>query len=268
MSNSVSGAAGRVDREAFLRHYENSMYDSLIREYADGSDFHNFGYWHEDTRSIREAHINLMELLLGRLPVREGKVLDVACGKGASTGYLLRYFRSENVTGIDLGEKQLASARAKAPGCTFLLMDAAELDFPAGSFDVVLCLEAAFHFETREKFLRRAHEVLKPGGTLLMTDVLMTEEAERRRLGRTVENYLEGPDAYRRLLERSGFLEHDVQDATEECWRRYFRDAVEFAHRKLLAREIPLEQLQNLLRPLYGRVPDLRYYLIVSARRG
>jgi MPBQ/MSBQ methyltransferase len=257
-----------VDRQAFLRHYERSMYDPLIHEYVVGSDFHNFGYWFPDTPNIRAAQINLMELLLGRLAVREGKILDVACGKGASTQYLLGYFPPENVTGIDLGAKQLATAREKAPGCTFHQMDAAELAFPPAIFDVVLCVEAAFHFETREKFLRRASDVLKPGGTILMTDVLMTEDAERRRVGRTIENYLESPDAYRRLLERCGFVEHDVRDATEECWRRYFRNAVEFAHRKLLEGQISLQQLQDLLRPLYGRVPDLRHYLIVSARRG
>jgi MPBQ/MSBQ methyltransferase len=91
-----------------------------------------------------------MEKLLAFLPKKEGTILDVACGKGATTRYLLRYFKSENVTGINISEKQLARCRENAPGCTFLLMSATELKFADESFDNISCVEAAFHFVTRE----------------------------------------------------------------------------------------------------------------------
>ena len=40
-------------------------------------------------------------------------------------------------------------------------MDATELDFRDNSFDSIICVEAAFHFDTREKFVREAYRVLK-----------------------------------------------------------------------------------------------------------
>ena len=34
------------------------------------------------------------------VPEKNGTILDVACGKGATTRYLLKYYTPENVTGI------------------------------------------------------------------------------------------------------------------------------------------------------------------------
>jgi ubiquinone/menaquinone biosynthesis C-methylase UbiE len=82
-------------------------------------------------------------------PHRNGSVLDVACGKVASTRLLLCNYDPCNVTGINISEKQLATGREMAPGCRSLKMDATHLTFPDNSIDNVLCVEAAFHFNTR-----------------------------------------------------------------------------------------------------------------------
>ncbi len=41
-----------------------------------------------------------MEKLMAFIPEKNGTILDVACGKGATTRYLLKYYTPENVTGI------------------------------------------------------------------------------------------------------------------------------------------------------------------------
>ena len=49
------------------------------------------------------------------------------------------------------------------------------LDFPKPQFDAVICVEAAFHFNTRDIFLREALRILKPRGSLVLSDMLFRE---------------------------------------------------------------------------------------------
>ena len=52
------------------------------------NEFANYGFWEEDTHTETEACENLMEKLLAFLPEKQGTILDVACGKGATTRHL------------------------------------------------------------------------------------------------------------------------------------------------------------------------------------
>src|SRR3546814_7519136 len=112
-----------------------------------------------------------MARLLSFIPSPHGSVLDVACGKGETTRYLSRHFAPDKITAINISEKQLARGRQNVPGATFRLMDATALEFADASFDAVVCVEAAFHFNTREKFLAEALRVLKIGRAHVCTPV-------------------------------------------------------------------------------------------------
>jgi MPBQ/MSBQ methyltransferase len=194
-----------------LSGYDKWMVDPIQAAFFGHSDYYNYGYSTNEADTQREACENLIEKLLNFIPEKSGTILDVACGLGASTRHLLHYYKPSDVTGINISERQLERAKQNAPGCRFLYMDAVQLDFPDASFDNVLCMEAAFHFNTREQFLREALRVLKPGGRLVLSDIL-------GRLTKVKDaNRLEGPAAYQELLERVGFESLCVMDATREC---------------------------------------------------
>ncbi|MFH1417791.1 MAG: methyltransferase domain-containing protein [Planctomycetota bacterium] len=256
------------DPNALRRYYEESMYNPLIAEFVGGSDFHNFGYWEDETLHHEQACRNLMDKLLSFFPDKPRALLDVACGKGATTRYLARFYEPCRVTGIDVSEKLITTAKKNAPGCTFLIMDAVNLQFDDESFDGIICVEAAFHFSSRQRFLKEASRVLKPGGLLVLTDTLVTRRAAARRIGRTHANHVDSISAYEDCLRQCGFSEVVVQDATRECWEGMYWGAVRFAHTKLLKGEIDAEELEQFLGPTYRRVPDMRNYLIVAARKG
>jgi MPBQ/MSBQ methyltransferase len=244
-------------------HYDSVMFEPAGERFYENSGFWNFGYW-DNANSPREASWRLMEKLIEFLPGTQGRLLDVACGQGATTLFFAEHFSPENITGINISQKQLDSAIERVPEATFLLMDAVELDFPDSSFDVVSCVEAAFHFDTRERFLREAHRVLKPGGWIVLSDLLMTRTAERDREFRVEANYLSGRDDYARLMERCGFPDATVQDATHSCWDPFFLYGIQSVHKKLLAREIDLDGLHQRVKGYYQRAADIEHYILAA----
>jgi len=255
-----------MSNETSIHEYILSRYDQLcdwseVGKYYGGSDFLNFGYWTEETRDQKEACNNLMEQLLSFFPNREGNILDVACGKGQTTAYLSKYYSAEKITGINISEYQLEFARKNAPDSIFEIMSATQLEFEDNSVDNIICVEAAFHFFTRADFFREAMRVLKPGGRLVLSDVLMTLEAERARESRTELNYVKDLQDYRDLMVDSGFQHIEVDDITEQSWRRHYWYAVRYFHRQFLERKLSQEELSERLKHTYARVPDIVYYL-------
>jgi len=256
------GSADRINQV-----YDQAMYDELSLEYWGHSDFVNFGYWAPGTRDQKSACENLLEKLLALIPGKTGTILDAACGKGATTRHLLKYYAPEAVTGINISEKQLGTAAANAPGCGFVLMNAADLKFSDATFDNIVCVEAAFHFDTREKFLREACRVLKPGGRLVLSDSLFTRWWERIKPPGRMLNFVEDAAAYRALCQAAGFADADIVDAREECASGFLRSFLLHLRARHLAGTIDRDTMTKLSRKMSLYVLNIRHYLLVAARK-
>jgi MPBQ/MSBQ methyltransferase len=252
---------------AINRWYDTRMYAPWADNFYDGSDFHNYGYWDSNTRTPKAASENLMEQLLSFIPLKRGTILDVACGKGATTRYLLNYFTPECVTGINISEKQVERSKLNAPACEFLIMDAAELIFEDNYFDHIICVEAAMHFDTREKFLRAAWRVLKPGGHLVLSDVLTQKPIKPSNMTHPAANYVEGRAEYRKLCRRAGFEEITIIDATRECWNQFYTHRMHLFRKELLNKQIDRLTFNRAVNMLSRRNRSVRFYLLVSAQK-
>ena len=253
------------DRSRLNAVYDKWMAHPLHAAFFEHSDFYNYGYSTAGTSGQREACENLVEKLLSFLPDKSGTLLDVACGMGASTRQLLRYYKPAELTGINISDWQLSRARQNAPGCRFLKMDASCMGFPDASFDNLLCVESAFHFDTRERFLQEAHRVLKPGGCLVLSDILGWQGKSKR------ANHLEDPAAYRVLLSRAGFQNYSVIDATEACTRACGRrlrrwPLVQYRAGRLGLREFVAAWLAANAYATFMRFSQ-RYYVLVIAQK-
>jgi MPBQ/MSBQ methyltransferase len=187
-----------------------AMYsDALERERALGPkrspEFWNYGYWLPSVRNSQEASLALLQHLLAKLPPQPRSVLDVAFGKGESTLRLCQMFGPECVTGINIAADQVDYARERGIPCALRVMDAARLGFEAETFDCILCIEAAFHFQSRLDFLLEAHRVLRPAGRLLMSDILFRSTFGLDPAIYPGVNHVDGLEPYRELFMRAGF---------------------------------------------------------------
>ena len=103
------------------------------------------------------------------------RVLDVACGSGASALPAAEQVGPDGrVVGVDVSERLLARARAKAEqagldNVEFRLGDMRDLELPAASFDAVLLVFGVFFVPDMEGLTRDLWSLVKPGGRLVVT---------------------------------------------------------------------------------------------------
>ncbi|MEM1314175.1 MAG: methyltransferase domain-containing protein [Pseudomonadota bacterium] len=225
-------------------------------------DYLNYGYWTEDTKTGAEASEAMLERLLAKIPDKSGLILDVACGLGATSRYLARYYPPEKIIGINIADDQIRHCAEKLPGARFEVMRAEALAFEDGGVDDIISIEAAFHFETRLDFLKEAHRVLKPGGRLLLSDIF----TDRDHPLQPAENRVADLDAYREVYRAAGFERVEVEDATGPCVRG-MTDAVWRAIRRLQAAgKVTDEFVESTKRSLVARRNVLTYVLVCAQK--
>lgn len=259
--------------DRMIRVYDRTMVGGHQQRYYGHSGFYNFGYWGAGAQSQREASEALVDQLIARIPAKTGRILDVACGLGGSTARLMQSYPPDMITGINVSEVQLAQARMRAPGCTFLHMSATRLEFPDSHFDAVMCVEAAFHFDTRDAFLREAFRVLKPGGTLVLSDMLFRGFVNlyATKVQLPAPNLVSDIATYKARLTQAGFDAIDIQDATKACMGGFHRHIAHWPAAEYKAGRMPLGRrlAASVVCRMIGAYFEgaTKAYLLVSARK-
>jgi MPBQ/MSBQ methyltransferase len=163
----------------------------LLRMETWGPSLMNLGYYRFRRPLLLLNLLTNMELAQRRLViksvellgVRRGhRILDVACGRGKSSFIVHCLHPGTTVIGLDLLDHQIQVARTlfdQVENLSYRTGNAMALDFPDESFDRVICLEAAFHFPDRARFLSEAFRVLRPGGRLVVVDFAWNTDADR-----------------------------------------------------------------------------------------
>jgi len=166
------GTLERMGRkpEVYARYTVDALWSSpdisemMLRYHLDGD---------VDLASRRVEFIERsFDWLTAKFELREGsRIIDLGCGPGLYTNRLAR--RGAAVTGVDISPRSIEYARAQAAKddleIDYRLGDYLEVDLGSG-YDLVtmiMCDFCAFSPEQRARILRRAGDLLAPGGAFL-----------------------------------------------------------------------------------------------------
>jgi SAM-dependent methyltransferase len=118
----------------------------------------------EQLRRLHNRYRVALEYSAGR------RVLEVACGAGMGLGYLAK--AADFVVGGDYTERLLCLAKEHyGDRMPLVRLDAQNLPFHDGAFDLVVIFEALYYLPDASSFVGEACRVLAPGGMLVIGTV-------------------------------------------------------------------------------------------------
>jgi microcystin synthetase protein McyJ len=244
--------------------------------------FANYGYWTRPGLSMADASEAMAAFVAGAAGLcAEDRVLDIGCGYGACAVAYAERFGPAAIVGVDVTPTRIEHGREYVAQCglseviDLRLGDATALDFADASFDKVLAIECAFHFDTRRDFLREAGRVLKPGGTLVLTDLIPKRGSD---IGRYVasENTLAADinmynpanaydaDVYAGYLRESGFADVRIDSILPWTLARFIPALYRYADGPGVDREGKIRKHGDKLQQV---IDDGEDYVLVVARK-
>ena len=138
----------KYDDDVFFDKYSNM---SRSKNGLEGA-----GEWHE-----------LKKLLPN---FKNKRVLDLGCGFGWHCRYAVDN-GAKSVIGIDISQKMLSEAKSKTKcgNIEYICMPIEDIDFPEGSFEVVISSLALHYIKSFEDVLDRVYKCLSTGGDFVFS---------------------------------------------------------------------------------------------------
>lgn len=265
-----------------------ALYDRLsVRALTGDGLWLNLGYW-KDAATIDAACPAMADLVARTGGIGAGDdVVDAGFGFADQDILWAERYAPRSVTGLNITASQVRVARARvrrrglAGRIDLREGSATAMPLADGCCDVVTAVECAFHFDTREAFLAEASRVLRPGGRLVLADVIRAARPAnplKRRLHDSVwrrfaakfsvpEANADRIDAYTAKLSANGFGDVSVTSIRDDVfphWHAALGADPDLLGRLPLAARMPYRLLRRFdAETVYGAFD----YVLAFARK-
>src|SRR5262245_59311018 len=105
---------------------------------------------------------------------RFSRILDIGCGAGTAFGLIETHYAPQSLMGIDIDPSLVRRAQEAALRCRCAaearVGDAAHLELPDTSIDMIICHQTLHHLPNQIAAVRELYRVLRPGGVLLCAE--------------------------------------------------------------------------------------------------
>ncbi|UGQ30085.1 SAM-dependent methyltransferase [Acinetobacter calcoaceticus] len=242
----------------------------------------NLGFW-KNTQNYREACCQLADHLAQAVNLNsKDHLLDLGCGQGASLLHWLQHYQPKSLSAVDLQAQCVNKIQKIIPEINQIFcgsfLNLKQFEFKQ-SFDVVLCIDAAYH-SNLNSFLDSVTPVLNSKGRLgfhyLMKadscqNMTVLQEQKYRYLLKAADvvwDNVPNEKTLRNALEQQGFVDIQIEDLSEPVllgFSQYIHNQQEQNQSRGLA-NFKIQMTAKLCQQLY-QAGYVRYIQITAIKK-